>query len=105
MTVEERVDKLEQKFDELEKNLNNSLLDIKSDLAEIKSCVKNSDNTGDLKNALIEKDVKSLEQRVKKAEEKIKEQDESKKWLVRLVFGSIIGLVLEAVAFYIRTKP
>ena len=105
MTIEERVDKLERKFDELEKSLNNSLLDIKSDLAEIKSCVKNSDNTGDLKNALIEKDIKTLEQRVKKAEEKMKEQDESKKWLIRLILGTIIGLVLEAVFFYIKMKP
>lgn len=105
MTIEERVDKLEQKAEEIEKNVNKSLVEIKSDLAEIKSCVKNSDNTGDLKNALIEKDVKSLEQRVKKAEEKIKEQEESKKWLVRLILGAIIGLVLEAVAFYIKMKP
>lgn len=105
MTIEERVDKLEKKFEELEKNLNSSLLEIKSDLAEIKSCLKNNDNTGDLKNALIEKDIKALEDRIKTAETEIKEEKESKKWIIRLVLGTIIGLVLETVAFYIKMKP
>lgn len=103
--LEERVTDLEKKFKDFEIDINNSLNEIKISLAEILGSLKNESNSGDLKNALIEKDIKSNTEKIIKLEEKVKEQEESKKWLVRLVFGSIIGLVLEAVAFYIRTKP
>lgn len=103
--LEERVTDLEKKFKDFEIDINNSLNEIKISLAEILGSLKNETNNGDLKNALIEKDIKANTEKIIKLEEKVKEQEESKKWLVRLVFGSIIGLVLEAVAFYIRTKP
>lgn len=95
MTIEERVDKLEQKFDELEKSLNNSLLDIKSDLAEIKSCLKNSDNVGDLKNEAIKKDIKSNSIRIKKLED-----NQSK--IVWTIILAVIGIVGEAVYYFIQ---
>lgn len=103
--LEERVTDLEKKFKDFEIDINNSLNEIKISLAEILGSLKNETNNGDLKNALIEKDIKANTEKIIKLEEKVKEQEESKKWLVRLVFGAIIGLVLEAVAFYIRTKP
>lgn len=95
MTIEERVDKLEKKFEELEKNLNSSLLEIKSDLAEIKSCLKNNDNTGNLKNALIEKDIKNNSIRIKKLED-----NQSK--IVWTIILAVIGIVGEAVYYFIQ---
>ena len=103
--LEQRVDDLEKKFRELETDINKSLLEIKVGLAEISSSLKSSNNSGDLKNELIEKDVKANNEKIKVVEDRTNKLEDSNKWLVRLILGSIIGLVLEAVAFYIRTRP
>lgn len=103
--LEQRVDDLERKFRELETDINKSLLEIKVSLAEISSSLKSSNNSGDLKNELIEKDVKANNEKIKVVEDRTNKLEDSNKWLVRLILGSIIGLVLEAVAFYIRTRP
>lgn len=103
--LEQRVDELEKRFRELEKNMNESLAEIKVSLAEILATLKNSNNSGDLKNELIEKDVKANNEKIKVVEDRTNKLEDSNKWLVRLILGSIIGLVLEAVAFYIRTRP
>jgi len=103
--LEQRVDDLEKKFRELETDINKSLLEIKVSLAEISSSLKSSNNSGDLKNELIEKDVKANNEKIKVVEDRTNKLEDSNKWLVRLILGSIIGLVLEAVAFYIRTRP
>lgn len=104
MELEERVKDLEDKVKNLEININKSLSDIKISLAEISASIKNSNNSGDLKNELIEKDVKANNDNIKKVEGRVKELEDSNKWLIRLILGSIIGLVLEAVAFYLKTK-
>jgi len=104
MELEERVKDLEDKVKNLEININKSLSDIKISLAEISASIKNSNNSGDLKNELIEKDVKANNENIQKVEGRVKELEDSNKWLVRLIIGSIIGLVLEAVAFYMKTK-
>ena len=104
MELEERVKDLEDKVKNLEININKSLSDIKISLAEISASIKSSNNSGDLKNELIEKDVKANNENIQKVEGRVKELEDSNKWLVRLIIGSIIGLVLEAVAFYMKTK-
>jgi len=103
--LEQRVDELERKFRELEKSINESLAEIKVSLAEISATLKSSNNSGDLKNELIEKDVKANTEKIEVVSERTGKLEDSNKWLVRLILGSIIGLVLEAVAFYIRTRP
>ena len=103
--LEQRVDELERKFRELEKSINESLSEIKVSLAEISATLKSNNNSGDLKNELIEKDVKANNEKIKVVEDRTNKLEDSNKWLVRLILGSIIGLVLEAVAFYIRTRP
>ena len=85
--------------------INKSLLEIKVSLAEISATLKSNNNSGDLKNELIEKDVKANNEKIKVVEDRTNKLEDSNKWLVRLILGSIIGLVLEAVAFYIRTRP
>ena len=104
MELEERVKDLEDKVKNLEININKSLSDIKISLAEISASIKSSSNSEDLKNELIEKDVKANNDFIHKVENRVKELEDSNKWLVRLILGSIIGLVLEAVAFYMKTK-
>lgn len=102
--LEERVQRLEDKVKDLEININKSLAEIKVSLSEIKTTLQGNSSNGDLKNDLIRKDVQANTERIGKVEEKVKEQEDSKRWLVRLVFGTIIGLVFEAVALYLKTK-
>jgi len=103
--LEERVKNLEEKIKDLEININKSLSEIKISLAEISASLKNSNNSGDLKNELIEKDVKANTEKIKVVSDRTSKLEDSNKWVIRLILGSIIGLVLEAVAFYIKTKP
>lgn len=105
MELEDRVKDLEDKVKNLEININKSLSDIKISLAEISASIKSSNNSGDLKNELIEKDVKANAEKVNAVSDRVGKLEDSNKWLVRLILGSIVGLVLEAVAFYIKTKP
>lgn len=103
--LEQRVDELERKFRELENSINESLSEIKVSLAEISATLKSNNKSEDLKNEIIEKDVKANNEKIKVVEDRTNKLEDSNKWLVRLILGSIIGLVLEAVAFYIRTRP
>lgn len=98
MDLEERVSKLEEKFEKMELNINEKLSKIQESIVGLETILKSSASDGDLKNKLIIKDVEKLE-------EKVKKQEESQTWVVRLLIGSIIAIVLEAVAFYIKTKP
>lgn len=95
--IEQRVDKLEEKVAQLELNINNSLGDIKTDLTEIKTYVQSNSNSNDLKNNLIEKDVVNNTERLKKLEE-----NQSK--IVWAVIMSVLGILGEAVLFYLKSK-
>ena len=95
--IEQRVDKLEEKVARLELNINNSLGDIKTDLTEIKTYVQTNSSNNDLKNNLIEKDVVSNEERIKKLED-----NQSK--IAWAIIMSVIGLIGEAVLFYLKSK-
>ena len=95
--IEQRVDKLEEKVARLELNINNSLGDIKTDLTEIKTYVQTNSSNNDLKNNLIEKDVVSNKERIKKLED-----NQSK--IAWAIIMSVIGLISEAVLFYLKSK-
>ena len=95
--IEKRVDKLEEKVAQLELNINSSLGDIKTDLTEIKTYVQSNSNSNDLKNNLIEKDVINNTERLKKLEE-----NQSK--IVWAVIMSVLGILGEAVLFYLKSK-
>ena len=96
--LEERVANLENKVRELEININNSLNEIKIQLTEIATSIKNSTNSGDLKNELIEKDVK-------KNSEDIKGLKENQNKIVWTIIRAVIGLIGKAVIYYIQNKP
>lgn len=95
--IEKRVDKLEEKVAQLELNINSSLGEIKNDLTEIKTYVQSNSNSNDLKNNLIEKDVINNTERLKKLEE-----NQSK--IVWAVIMSVLGVLGEAVLFYLKSK-
>ena len=84
--LEERVGKLEDKVRELEININNSLGEIKNSLIEIKSYVKNTDDTSDLKNEVVKKDIENNSIRIQKLE------DNQNKIIWTIVMG-IIGVL------------
>lgn len=98
MDIEERVTRLEEKFEKMELSINDKLSKIQESIVGLESLLKSSASDGDLKNKLIIKDVERLE-------EKVRKQEDSQIWIVRLLIGSIVGLVLEAIAFYIKTRP
>ena len=85
--LETRVEKLENEFFELKLHINSSLSEIHTDVAEIKSLVKNNDDTGELKNEIIKKDVTSNTARIKKLE-----GNQNK--LVWLLIGELAGIVV-----------
>lgn len=95
--IEQRVDKLEDKVAQLELNINHSLGDIKTDLTEIKTYVQSNSNNNDLKNDLIEKDVKNNSEKIKKLED-----NQGK--IAWAIIMSVIGVIGEAVLFYIKSK-
>lgn len=96
--LEERVTNLENKVRELEININNSLNDIKVQLTEISTTLKSNSNSGDLKNELIEKDVKKNSEDIKS----LKDNQSKVIWSIVLAF---LGLIGEAVIYYIQNKP
>ena len=96
--LEERVTNLENKVRELEININNSLNEIKIQLTEIATALKSNTNSGDLKNELIEKDVK-------KNTEDIKGLKDNQNKIVWTIVLAVIGLIGEAVVYYIQNKP
>lgn len=96
--LEERVTNLENKVRELEININNSLNEIKIQLTEISTALKSNSNSGDLKNELIEKDVKQNSKDI----EKLKENQGKVVWAIIIAF---LGLVGEALVYYIQNKP
>lgn len=96
--LEERVQKLEDKVKDLEININKSLAEIKISLSEIKTTLLGSTSSGDLKNELIEKDVKSNTKRIEGLE-----SNQSK--IVWTIVVAVLGIIGEAVIYYIQTKP
>lgn len=96
--LEERVTNLENKVRELEININNSLNEIKIQLTEISTSLKSNSNNGDLKNELIEKDVKSNTKDI----EKLKDNQGKVVWAIIMAF---LGLIGEAVIYFIQNKP
>lgn len=96
--LEERVTDLENKVKDLEININKSLNDIKLQLIEISASLKSNDSSGELKNQLIEKDVR-------KNAEDIKDLKEGRNKMVWAIVIAFIGLVGEAVIYYLQNKP
>jgi len=96
--LEERVSNLEKKISELELNINKSLNEIKVSLTEISTTLKNNASSGDLKNELIEKDVKSNSKRID-----VLEGNQNK--IIWVIVMAVIGLIGEAVIYYIQIKP
>ena len=96
--LEERVTNLENKVRELEININNSLNEIKIQLTEISTALKNNSNNGDLKNELIEKDVKQNTKDI----EKLKDNQSRVVWALVMAFLGILG---EALIYFIQNKP
>lgn len=93
--IEKRVDKLEEKVAQLELDINKSLGQIQSDLAEIKTCVKSTAENDNLKNKIIEKDVKNNTQRIEKLEQIVSKVC----WTVALAIITLIG---GALIYYIK---
>lgn len=96
--LEERVSNLEKKINELELNINKSLNEIKVSLTEISTTLKNNTSSGDLKNELIEKDVKSNSKRID-----VLEGNQNK--IIWVIVMAVIGLIGEAVIYYLQNKP
>ncbi len=96
--LEERVQKLEDKVKDLEININKSLAEIKISLSEIKTTLLGSTSSGDLKNELIEKDVKSNTKRIDALE-----GNQNK--IVWTIVLAVVGVVGEAVYYFIQIKP
>lgn len=96
--LEERVSNLEKKINELELNINKSLNEIKVSLTEISTTLKNNASSGDLKNELIEKDVKSNTKRID-----VLEGNQNK--IIWVIVMAVIGLIGEAVIYYLQNKP
>lgn len=96
--LEERVSNLEKKISELELNINKSLNEIKVSLTEISTTLRSSANSGDLKNELIEKDVKSNSKRIDALE-----GNQNK--IIWVIVMAVIGLIGEAVVYYLQNKP
>lgn len=96
--LEERVSNLEKKISELELNINKSLNEIKVSLTEISTTLKSNTNSGDLKNELIEKDVKSNSKRID-----VLEGNQNK--IIWVIVMAVIGLIGEAVIYYLQNKP
>lgn len=88
--LEKRVEKLETEFIELKLHINSSLAEIHADVSEIKNLVKNNDDTGELKNEIIKKDVISNTARIKKLE-----NNQSK--LIWLLIGELAGIIASVV--------
>ena len=95
--LEQRVDKLEEKVSQLEVKIGNSLGEIKKDLTEIKAYMKKDDETSDLKNEVIKKDVEHNNERITKLE-----NNQAK--VVWAIVSAFLTLLIEAVALYLRTK-
>lgn len=91
--LEERMDKLEKRQDDLKNEVvkihmsyGQDIAEIRSSLAIIKEKVTQSDNQGELKNRLIDKDVENNTKRIQKLED-----NQSK--LVWAIVLEVLGLV------------
>ena len=96
--IKKDVDRLKEKVADIELSITKSLGEIKSDLSEIKAFMKNNTQNDDLKNELIVKDVKSNTERISKLE-----GNQSK--IVWAFVMAFLGLIGEAVIYYIQNKP
>lgn len=95
--LEQRVDRLEEKVSKLEITISKSLGEIQQDLTEIKTYMKKEDENSDLKNKVIEKDVLNNDKRISKLED-----NQAK--VVWSIVGAFLGLLIEAVTLYVKTK-
>lgn len=96
--LEERVQKLEDKVKDLEININKSLAEIKISLSEIKTTLQGSTSNGDLKNELIEKDVKNNTKRIETLEGIVSKIT----WTIVL---GIIGVIGRIIYYFIQINP
>ena len=96
--IKKDVDKLKDKVSKLEIDITTSLGQIKNDLVEIKTFMQNNSKTNDLKNELIEKDVKNNTKEI----DALKSNQNKIVWTIVLAF---LGLIGEAVIYYIQNKP
>lgn len=96
--LEERVSNLENKVKDLEININKSLNEIKVTLTEISVKITSTDNSDELKNKLIEKDVAKNAEDIKG----LKENQSKVVWAIVMAF---LGLIGEAIIYYIQNKP
>ena len=92
--LEQRVDKLEEKVRQLEIDINKSLSDIKTSLSEIKASLKESASSGDLKNDLIEKDVKSNTERIRALE-----SNQSR--IVWIIITEVVAVIIAGIKYYL----
>lgn len=93
--IEERVIKLERNQEELKNFVNKSIGDIQVGIAEIKVILTERLEKENLKNTILENNIKSQNDRVKKLED-------NQQWLWRTVTASIIGIVVSAIVFSIK---
>lgn len=96
--LEGRVDKLEERVAKLEIDITKSLGEIKTDLNLIKGTLKGNSSEDDLKNELIKKDVKANGDRITKLE-----NNQSK--LAWTIILAVLGVLGEAVYYFIQNKP
>lgn len=96
--LETRVDDLEKKVARLEIDINKHLGDIQTSLTEIKTLLNTSSKDGDLKNQLIEKDVKRNGDRLDKLE-----GNQTK--IVWTIILAVLGVIGEAIYYFIQNKP
>lgn len=92
--LEQRVDKLEEKVRQLEVDINKSLTDIKVSLGEIKMSLEGNIDSGDLKNKVIEAEVK-------KNSEDIKELKSNQSRIVWIILTEVIAALIAGTKYLI----
>ncbi len=93
--IEQKVNKLEERQEQLEAFVNKSISSIQVGIVEIKTILQERNEKENLKNNLLEKDIKAQEQRIKKLED-------NQQWIWRTVGASIISVIVGAIVFVIN---
>lgn len=101
--LEKRVDKLEEKVNKMELELNGSLQEIKSDINEIKAILCANTDNGDLKNQLIEKDIKLNAERIDNVSDRTRKLEENQSKLVWILIGEVVSVLAGAIIYYIKS--
>ncbi len=93
--LESEQSKIKEEQVELKNFVNTSITPIQIGIAEIKVMLKERLEQDNLKNDLLEKDIKNHEARIKKLED-------NHSWLWKTVAGSIITLIVSIIVFVIK---